>query len=119
MKVLIAEDDPDQLSLRGMLLRKGGFETFEAADAHSALQLAAACRPHCAVIDLRLPTERLGLQLIRELKALDSGMRVFVLTGSDPARLTRYPERALIEDVVVKGSSSALLIQKLKAAAKQ
>lgn len=117
MKVLLAEDDRDQLSLRAMLLRQSGLEAFEAPDAASALELAAACKPQCAVVDLRLPTEKTGLRLIRDLKALDSGMRVFVLTGSDPARLKDYPERALIEEVVVKGASSASLIRKLKAKA--
>lgn len=114
MKILLADDDRDQLSLRAMLLRKGGLETFEARDAPSALELAAACKPQCAVVDLRLPTEKLGLRLIRELKALDSRMRIFVLTGSDPACLAHYPERALIEEIVVKGSPSASLIRKLK-----
>jgi DNA-binding response OmpR family regulator len=114
MKVLLADDDGDQLSLRAMLLRRSGLEAFEARDAASALELAASCKPECAVVDLRLPTEKLGLRLIRELKALDSQMRIFVLTGSDPARLAHCPERGLIEEIVVKGSSSALLIRKLK-----
>jgi DNA-binding NarL/FixJ family response regulator len=83
----------------------------------SALKLAADCKPECAVVDLRLPTEKLGLGLIRELKALDSRMRVFVLTGADPAHLTHCPEKALIEEIVVKGASSASLIRKLKATA--
>jgi CheY-like chemotaxis protein len=68
MKVLVADDDPDQLSLRSMLLERSGFQTMGAADPVSAAELAASQKPECAVIDLRLPTEERGLWLISELK---------------------------------------------------
>lgn len=115
MKVLLADDDEDQLALRGMLLRQSGFETIEAADAISAIRLAAAQKPECAVIDLRFPTEELGLQLIRQLKALDASIHLFVLTGADPGRLARSPEKDLVDEILVKGSSSAQLIRRVKA----
>ncbi len=115
MKVLIAEDNEDQLALRGMLLRQSGLETIEATDAASALRLAADHKPHCAVIDLRLPTEELGLRLIRQLKTLDESIHVLVLTGADPSRLARRPEKNLVDDIVVKGSSSAYLVERVKA----
>ncbi len=47
----------------GCCCGRSGLETLEAADAASALQLAAACKPECAVVDLRLPTEKLGLRV--------------------------------------------------------
>ena len=115
MRVLIADDDEDQLALRGMLLRNSGFETMEATNAGSALQLAAAEKPECAVIDLRLPTEAFGLQLIRELKRLDASMHILVLTGANPGRLAHFPERKLVDEIILKGSSSAYLIQRVKA----
>jgi DNA-binding NtrC family response regulator len=117
MKILIAEDDQDQLLVRSMLLRQSGFEPIEANDISSAVHSAEVHRPECAVIDLRFPTEELGLKLIRELKALDSALHVFVLTGGDPTGLARHAERDLVEEIVVKGSSTPDLIRKLKAVA--
>lgn len=117
MKVLVADDDRDQLSLRCMLLARSGFDTLPAADAAAATELAAAHKPQCAVIDLRLPTQERGLQLIHDLKTLDPGMHVFVLTGGDGGRLAQAPERILIDAVLTKGSASALLIQKLRTVA--
>jgi DNA-binding response OmpR family regulator len=114
MRILLADDDCDQLALRSMLLTRSGFEILEAADRSSAVRLAAEGKPQCAVIDLRFPTEDIGLQLIRELKDLDSGMHVFVLTGGDPDRFARHPERKLVDQVIVKGSSSAYLLKKLR-----
>jgi DNA-binding NtrC family response regulator len=116
MKVLVVDDDPDQLLLRGLLLRQSGFETAEATDIDSAMEMAAAYKPQLAVVDLKLPTEQLGLSLIRQLKTLDPFMKVFVLTGADPVRFSRHAERQLVEDVLRKGSS-AELTRKLRAAA--
>lgn len=115
MKVLIVDDDQDQLALRGMLLRQGGLETVEASDAGTALRLATAERPECAVVDLRLPTQEIGLRLIRELKALDASLHILVLTGGDVRRLAGLPENKLIDEILLKGSGSAYLIETVKA----
>ncbi|MBV9303249.1 MAG: response regulator [Acidobacteriaceae bacterium] len=114
MKVLVAEDDPEQLSLRCMLLDQSGFDAIGAADGPSAVDLAVAQKPECAVIDLRLPTEELGLRLISELKRMDPSIHILVLTGSDPQNLVQKPEAELIEEIVVKGTPTGGLIHKLK-----
>ena len=118
MKVLVVDDDPDQLLLRGMLLRQSGFETAEATDILSAMEMAAEYKPQIAVLDLRLPTEEMGLSLIRQLKTLDPAMKLFVLTGADPARFARHAERQLVDEVLLKGSSGQLT-RKLRAVASQ
>lgn len=115
MKVLIAEDDLDQLELRSRLLSKSGFETIGASNGPAAVQAAKRARPECAVIDLRLPTEELGLWLVRALKELNEAIRVFVLTGADPTRLNNLPEKHLIEEVIQKGSPINYLLEKLRA----
>jgi DNA-binding response OmpR family regulator len=114
MRILLADDDRDQLTVRSMLLERNGFETLEAMDRNSAVEIAAAQKPECAVIDLRFPTEEIGLRLIRELKSIDSNMHLFVLTGGDPEKFARRPERKLVDHVVVKGSSFSNLLQRLR-----
>ncbi|HMF75741.1 MAG TPA: DUF167 family protein [Bryobacteraceae bacterium] len=114
MKVLLADDDEDQLHLRALVLEKSGFETIEAGDSASAMRAAAAQKPQCAVVDLRLPTQALGLALIRDLKSLDAAMRIIVLTGSDPNRFDGLPEKKLVDEVILKGASSAQLVAKLR-----
>ena len=42
-------------------------------------------------------------------------MRIIVLTGMDAARLKRMPENALVDEIIVKGSSSAQLIETIRA----
>lgn len=115
MKVLVVDDDSEQLSIRTMLLEKSGFEVVEASDAMRALQLAAEERPNCVLMDLNLPTHADGLALIRDLKALDGNMRLFVLTGTDPRRFRQLPEAKLVDGVFGKPASSAALIRRLRA----
>ena len=114
MKVLLADDDRDQLTLRSMLLVERGFETVEAADCASAISVATVERPQCAVVDLRFPTEELGLRTVRELKMLDPGMHVLLLTGDRSETLARMPEAALVDQILVKGNCWGELLQRLQ-----
>jgi DNA-binding response OmpR family regulator len=115
MKILVAEDDPDQLELRSLLLSQSGFETIPARDSAAALRAAAKRNPDCAVVDLRFPAEEHGLGLIRELKRLNASMRIIVLTGMNAARFERLPEYALVDEVIEKGASSVRLVEIIRA----
>jgi DNA-binding NtrC family response regulator len=114
MKILVVDDDFDQLTIRCMLLCHHGFETIPAREGASAMRLAAAQKPSCAVVDLRIPTQEIGLDLIRKLKSINPQMLVFVLTGGTATQLEDRPELSLIEEVFVKGTSSKALIQALR-----
>lgn len=115
MKVLVVDDDFDQLAIRALLLRKSGFEVFEAGGRLEARRLAADHHPDCAVIDLNMPTSADGLALIRELKRNDAKIHLIVLTGSDTHVFELRSEAALVDEVLKKPAVSAQLIQKLKA----
>jgi CheY-like chemotaxis protein len=114
MKILVADDDLDQLALRCLLLERSGFQTVKASDARSALALAEAEKPECAVVDLNFPNEESGFRLLRELKSLDSAIRLVLLTGSRAAVVSRHLEAQLIEQIVEKGLGTANLVRKLK-----
>jgi DNA-binding NtrC family response regulator len=113
MTVLLLDDDPDQVSLRSMLLEHAGFTPVAAFDPAAALRLAAREKPVCAVVDLRVPTERAGLQFIRDLKRLQPSIPVIVLSGGDPSRLYQMPERELIAGILIKGAPARGLLDML------
>jgi DNA-binding response OmpR family regulator len=115
MKVLVVDDDLEQLSIRTMLLEKSGFEVVKASDAKLARELAAEHRPNCVLMDLNLPTYADGLTLIHDLKAMDGNMRLLILTGSDPRRFRQHPEAKMVDGVFGKPASIAALMRKLKA----
>jgi two-component system, response regulator RegA len=60
--------------------RERGFEVQTAGSHQEAMEKAPEFRPELAVVDLRMPGPS-GLDLLRDLKQLDSTIRVLVLTG--------------------------------------
>ena len=78
--VLVADDDD---VLRGQLCRsltRRGWTAMPAPGVAEAMELARTHHPTHAVVDLRLGQEN-GLQLVRELLALNPAMVVVVFTG--------------------------------------
>jgi two-component system, OmpR family, response regulator len=114
MTILIVDDDNDQRSLRSMLLAQNGFAPLEAGDKGSARRLAQDHKPEAAVLDLRLPTVEDGRELIRDLKAAHSAMRIVVLTGAERLVVEQMPEMLLIDELMIKPASTAELIRTLR-----
>ena len=78
--ILIVDDDSNLRERLAQALRARGFEVQTAGDYDEALALARIESPEMAVVDLRMPGHS-GLELIRDLKALDAETKVLVLTG--------------------------------------
>jgi len=78
--LLIVEDDD---RLRGRLARaltERGFETREAGDVPGAIAAARDDSPEYLLVDLRIPGGS-GLDVVREVRAIDPGTTIVVLTG--------------------------------------
>lgn len=114
MKVLVVDDDLDQLEIRCLLLERNGFQACQAPDPATAIEVVRDEKPACAVMDLRLPDEQAGLQLVQDLRGMDPQLRIILFTGASHARLASYPELRLVDDIVQKSSGFSLLIEKLK-----
>jgi CheY-like chemotaxis protein len=112
-KVLIVDDEPEQLTVRCMLIARQGLTSLAAEGPKAALALAEAERPICAVMDLRLPTVQSGLRLIRDLRKIDPAMKIVVLTGQAMA-LETAAEMAMVAAVLEKGGSSKKLLETIQ-----
>jgi two-component system response regulator RegA len=78
--ILVVDDDA---VFRGRLMQAfeaRGFDVRGAANAEEAIARATEESPELAVVDLRMPG-RSGLDVVRELKAIDGTTNVVVLTG--------------------------------------
>ena len=78
--VLLVDDDVVFRVRLGRAFRERGSEVTMAGSVDEALAVARQGSPELAVVDLRMPG-RGGLELVRELRALDASTRILVLTG--------------------------------------
>ncbi len=112
-KVLLVDDDHDQLALRSMLLEHHGFEPACASDPEAAIEMARSNQPGVAVVDLRLPTEDQGWRLISRLKQALPEVWIVVLSGSSRTCAANRPESDLVNAWVTKGGGVSVLIDAL------
>jgi two-component system response regulator RegA len=78
--LLVVDDDAVFARVLAQAFERRGYSVRTGHDVAAALALARAESPEFAVIDLRMPGPS-GLELVRELKALDAHTRIVVLTG--------------------------------------
>jgi two-component system response regulator RegA len=78
--ILVVDDDDVFRERLARALHDRGYDVRTAADYDSAMASARADSPEFAVVDLRMPG-RSGLELVRDLRAVDPATRIVVLTG--------------------------------------
>jgi two-component system response regulator RegA len=78
--ILIVDDDSTLRERLAAACRARGLDARTAGDYDEARRLALADPPELAVVDLRMPGPS-GLELIRELKAIDPQTKIVVLTA--------------------------------------
>jgi len=78
--ILLVDDDKVFVDRLARALRDRGYEVRVANDYDGAMALAQAESPELAVVDLRMPG-RSGLELVRDMRAVDPATQILVLTG--------------------------------------
>jgi len=100
-RVLVVEDDPDQLEMRKLILDQAGYDVVGAQNAAEAMDRLAGCR--LVVTDLRIPTPEDGLRLIHAARG--AAAKIIVLTGGDAEGTP------LVDDFLTKPCSSKKLLE--------
>lgn len=78
--LLVAEDEPELLSLVSRHLQRRGFSVVEAGDGKSAWDLALKVKPALAILDVMMP-EMSGWELSKAIRAKLKNTAVIMLTG--------------------------------------
>jgi CheY-like chemotaxis protein len=81
-RVLLADDVPDNVDSLRILLQLWGHEVRVALDGAEAVEVAAAFRPHVALLDIRMPRMH-GAEAARQLRQQVPGVKVFALSATD------------------------------------
>ena len=78
--VLVVEDDPQLLSTYTHALERSGKRAWGAESSASARELFRAHKPDACIVDMQLGSED-GIELIRQLRAVDPGVVLVLVTG--------------------------------------
>jgi two-component system cell cycle response regulator DivK len=92
-RILIVDDNPQNLKLARVILSAAGFEPRTATDAEEAVRLLDTFAPHLILMDLQLPRMD-GLELTRRIKA-DPARRGVVIIALTAYAMKGDREKAL------------------------
>ena len=97
--ILVADDDPDILSIVSMSLETQGYTVYKATNGREAVDLAKQHHPDLILMDMMMPVVS-GYEAVSELKA-DAGTRDIVIVGLSAKAMATDMERAT--DVGIDG----------------
>ena len=113
-RVLVVDDEENLAELISMALRYEGFEVATAHTGTAAVIRARELRPDAVVLDMMLPDFD-GLEVLRRLRALDSGVPVVFLTARDAVEDRVAGLTAGGDDYVTKPFSLEEVVARLRA----
>ena len=118
-RILVADDDLDQLVVRKILLETAGHEVVVAACPSDALRELERSAPGLVIMDLRFPNaagqpdSREGMALIRRIREAGYRAPVVVLSGW-PEDLYGEPEEEMVSRIMVKPVGILVLLKTIE-----
>jgi DNA-binding response OmpR family regulator len=100
-RVLVVDDDPATVELLQDFLLAKGYEVLTASDGAEALRTLKAERPHLVLLDVMMPKLD-GLEVLRQVKALDPTVGVIMVTGVNEEAIGRKAMELGAFDYIVK-----------------
>ena len=77
-KILIVEDNEQNLYLETFLLEKQGYDVVQARNGHQGLEMAASEKPDLILLDIQLPMMD-GYEVARRLKKNDTTLSIPII----------------------------------------
>jgi DNA-binding NarL/FixJ family response regulator len=112
--VLIVDDHPMvREGLAGVLTRFGIGIAGLGANGRQAVDLYVSTKPDVVLLDLRLP-DRSGIDVLREIRALDPEARVVMLTSSEADAAIYAAMSSGASGFLLKGIDGTTLVQQLR-----
>jgi CheY-like chemotaxis protein len=96
--IMIVDDNPETLSLYGMMLKRQGFRVFEVDDGASALEILEDSIPDLFILDIMMP-EINGIELCQQIRALPQHERTPVIF------LSAYSGTEIVEKTFAAGAN--------------
>lgn len=113
-KVLIVEDEKSIVDILRFNLMREGYDTLEAFDGATGLQLAMEENPDLILLDLMLP-EKDGFEVCRSLREHDSTTPVLIITAREEEKDKILGLELGADDYITKPFSVRELLARVKA----
>jgi len=119
-KILVVDDDPDQVEALSFRLRQQGYAVFSALTGADAIALARSEHPNLVLLDLGLPDQG-GLEVCETLSddPATCGTPLIVVSGQDRPDIVRATRAAGCEFYVRKPYDPNALLTLIQAALDQ
>ena len=114
-RVLLVDDSPTIVALLRKLLRQNGYETLEAGDAESGIELARSEQPDLIFLDIVLPGMN-GFAALRALRRdpLTKAIPIIMISGNVAATEQFYVQRIGADDFMKKPFSRAEVFSRIE-----
>jgi two-component system cell cycle response regulator DivK len=114
-RILVVEDQTDNMQILRDLLTSVGYEMIEAEDGEAGVQAAKAHRPDLILMDIQLPVLD-GYEATRQIKAVPAlhAIPIIVVTSYALSGDERKARAAGCDDYVPKPYSPRELLQKIR-----
>ncbi|MCR9143988.1 MAG: response regulator [bacterium] len=117
LKVLIADDEEDHITLMGLYLKDGNFDIHSASNAADSLKMYESLRPELVFLDVDMGFPG-GFATAGKIKGrskeLNSPVRIFMYTARKTAEDVERARSMGADDYIVKPVSRDLLEAKIR-----
>ena len=115
-RVLLVDDSPTIVALLRKLLRQNGYDTIEAGDAETGIELARSEQPDIIFLDIVLPGMD-GFHALRALRRdpLTKAIPIIMISGNVAATEQFYVQRIGADDFMKKPFSRAEVFSRIEA----
>lgn len=102
--VLVVDDEESIRDLVRAMLTREGRQVFLAAQGQEAIEVFCRERPDITILDLQMPKMN-GMEVLRQIRAIDPQAIVMVFTGADTEASVREARELGVTEFLHKGAS--------------
>jgi signal transduction histidine kinase/FixJ family two-component response regulator len=100
-RILVIDDTQSTRELFRTILTEAGYDVLSAANGDEGLLLAHDLQPDLIIVDQVMPG-RTGLEVVRQLRAVQADMPIIFVTGEGSEQLAVQAIRAGVQDYLIK-----------------
>ena len=112
-RVLILDDDPEQLLLIGRTLRAAGYDVEMVTSPIGITNVARRLQPDVVLLDVNVPALS-GDQLVEGIRKQHAAARIILYSGSDAAALRSPAKSAGADGWIQKGTPMDEVVRKIR-----